>query len=180
MYCRKCGRDLPDTTEICPVCGTPTRKAIRKKRASLTVRCIYAVDLLTFLTGIVHAFLLATASHYVRGTQHGLLVERWRQYALYPALRWVDILFTILLIAMFVFAVLMRYQLMQGNRLGLVFLGIAVGLALLWGIQYPLMIRLVTGIPSRILGFSLIQGGVFAVAAAFPTVYLFRSDEILY
>ena len=36
MYCKKCGRDLPDKTEICPVCGTPTRHGLKKKLNSPT------------------------------------------------------------------------------------------------------------------------------------------------
>ena len=180
MYCRKCQRDLPDELDACPVCGTPTRSAVRKKRASFAKKCILAMDLLSFLTGVIHAFLLATASHYVRQSANGLLYERLLQYELHPALRLVDTVFTVLLIGMFVCAVAMRYHLMRERRLGLVFLGITVGIALLWGIQYPLTVRLVTGIPSRIMGFSLIQTGVFAALAAFPTVYLFRSDEIIY
>lgn len=180
MYCRKCGRDLPDHLDACPVCGTLTRRAVRKKRGSPTKRCIIAVDLLTFVTGLIHAFLLATASHYVRATQNGLLYDRLVQYSLHPALRWVDSVFTILLIAMFICAVIMRYRLMREQRLGLVFLGITVGLALLWGVQYPIMVQLVTGIPSRIMGFVWIQTGVFAAAVAYPTVHLFRSDDMIY
>lgn len=180
MYCRKCGRDLPDDVDVCPVCGTLTRKAVRKKRGSPIKRCIIAVDFLTFLTGVIHAFLLATASHYVRSSQNGLLYDRLVQYSLHPMLRLVDSVFTLLLIAMFICAVIMRYQLMREKKLGLVFLGITVGLALLWGIQYPLLVQLATGIPSRIMGFVWIQTGVFAAAVAYPAVRLFRSDDFIY
>ena len=180
MYCRRCNRDIPDGVDVCPVCGNATRAATRKWFRSPLQKCIRIVDALSFFTCVIHAFILATASHYVRETKYGILYDRLLQYELHPALRWVDILFTLLLVAAFICAVIMRYHLTHGRRAGLVFLGITVGLALLWGIQYPLMVKLATGIPSRIMVFSLIQAGIYAAAVAFPTVYLFRSEDVIY
>ena len=180
MYCKKCGRDLPDKTEICPVCGTPTRRGLKKKLNSPTKILIRVLDMLSTLTSLVHALLWITASHYVRGTANGLFYERQVQYWIYPALKWVDILFVLLFFAIPVFSVLMRYNLMRDRRIGRLFLCISVGLSLLWGILYPLVIRSCTGIASPVMTFCWIQAAVYAALAAYPTIHLLRTKEIAY
>jgi hypothetical protein len=140
---------------------------------------IRALDILSMIMTLIHAFLWATASHFVRGTANGLIYERQVQYWIYPALKWIDVIFVLLLIAIPVFSVLMRYNLMRDRRIGLLFLGITVGLSFLWGIQYPLVIQYNTGISSPIMIFCWLQAAVYAALAAYPAIHLFRSDEFI-
>lgn len=180
MYCRKCGRDIPDNLDTCPVCGVPTRQGLKKLRNTPTKIMIRFLDILSMIMTLIHAFLWATASHFVRGTANGLLYERQVQYWIYPTLKWIDGIFALLLIAIPAFSVLMRYNLMRERQVGRIFLGITVGLSLLWGIQYPLVIHYVTGIASPVMGFCWIQALVYAALAAYPTIHLLRSEDILY
>ena len=178
MYCRKCQYDLPDTTEVCPVCGTPTRRHARKQNLSLKW-LVYILDMITMLSGLLHALLWATASHYVTETTHGLWLDREYQYQLHPALVPVDIIFAILFFSIPVFSVLMRYQLMRMRSLGRIFLIITLAVTILWGILYPLLVSAVTGMISPLMGLVLVQAAVYVGLTTVPTVILMKSDKIV-
>ena len=179
MYCRKCQYDLPDTTEVCPVCGTPTRRHARKQNLSLK-RLVIFLDAITMASGLVHILLWATASHYVTDASRGLLLARQYQYQLYPDLATVDLIFAVLFLAIPIFSALMRYQLMRMRCKGRIFLVITLAATILWGILYPLLINAVTGMRSPLVWLVLIQSTVYAGLAIVPTIILLKSDKIIY
>ena len=179
MYCRRCQYDLPDGTEVCPVCSTPTPRGARKRNATLKW-FIRFLDILTMLSGLIHALMWGSGSHFVHETTYGFLVDRQLQYDIHPGLLAVDILFAVLFLAIPIFSAMMRFQLMRERRIGRVFLVITLAVTLLWGLLYPLLICAVTGVLSSLMWVALVQSIVYAVLAAVPSVILLKSDKFIY
>ena len=179
MYCIKCQYDIPDGVGVCPVCNTPTRRTIRKHNASLKF-FIRFLDILTMIAGLLHVFILVTASHYVKATTSGLFLDREYLYFAHPSLVYVDLLFAVLYLAIPTFSAIMRYKLMRERRIGKLFLVIALSVTLLWGILYPLAISAVTGTVPYMMRFALIQAGIYAVLAAVPAAILLKSDKFVF
>ena len=177
MYCSRCQNEIPDGTTECPVCGSITRRGFRKRHAALKF-FIRFLDTLTMLAGVLHVFMLGTASHFVNQTTYGLYIEREIEYFLYPGLKAVDVIFAVLLIAIPVFSVMMRYKLMREQRIGRLFLAIALAVTTLWGIAYPMAIYAVTGIISTMLWFSVCQTIIYVLLAAGPTIVIMKSSRI--
>ena len=179
MYCQKCGYDLPDNTDVCPVCGTLTRRAVLVRHKPMKL-CIRWVDILSMLMTAVFALFWGTGSHYIQKHTTDIFTERGLRYDLHPGLLTVDILFAVLLVSVVVFSVMTRYSLMRERRIGLILLPITLLLTLAWGILYPLLTQAATGIISPYMTFCIIQAVVYAVLVLAPAVVIFRSDQFIY
>ena len=179
MNCWKCDYELPDSTDVCPVCGSPTRSHVRKVTKTVK-RLVFSMDVLTMLCGVIHIFIWATASHYIRGTVHGLLWDRQLQYEMNPKLLAVDVIFAILFLAIPALSAIMRYQLFRFRKSGKIFLAISFSLTLLWGILYPLSVQAVNGVSSPLWTVVIIQSVAYAALGIMPAVLLLRSDEFIY
>lgn len=179
MYCRKCQYEIPDNVDICPVCGLPTRRAVRKHNAPLKF-LIRFLDIITMLSGLLHMLVLVTASHYIKSSEAGLLLHREYLLYFYPSLLYVDLIFAALYLAIPTLSVMMRYKLMRERRVGKLFLVLALSVTLLWGIAYPLVISAITGVAPYMMRFTLIQAGVYAALAAVPAAILLKSDKFIF
>lgn len=179
MFCRRCQYDLPDGTEVCPVCGTMTRRKARRRNAPLKFLIRY-LDILTMLSLLLHAFVWATGAHFVIDGSIGLIDARKYLYLAHKGLSAVDLAFAALIVANIVFSVVMRYKLMREYRIGKLFLIVSLTLCLLWGILYPLAICAMTGALSTMMGLAYVQAAVYAVLAIVPAVILLKSDQLIF
>ena len=99
MFCRRCQYDLPDGTEVCPVCGTMTRRKARRRNAPLKFLIRY-LDILTMLSLLLHAFVWATGAHFVIDGSIGLIDARKYLYLAHKGLSAVDLAFAALISAL--------------------------------------------------------------------------------
>ena len=131
------------------------------------------------LMNFLNAYILISASHYTEDFTYGILVNQALGYLTYPALKVVDILFGILLLAISVGVVMSRYYIRQDDNVG-VYLAICCNAAiLLWTLIYPLIVKLITGIISPVSVFFIVQASVFAVISVTLSILMLKENYII-
>lgn len=178
MICKNCRCTIPNGSEVCPACNTPTKKKVNIERKLLKF-VMLGSDFFIYLSLVVNIFILFTGSHYLASYQYGILYEKRCFYAEFPALFTIDIIFAVLLVLFPLFSVLARYNVNLLRRTGAVFTLISFCVALLWSVFYALSVMLTVGFVSPILPFLIPQISVTFVLGVAASTFLFSSDMLV-
>lgn len=178
MICKHCNSIVSEWESECSVCGRSLSNSGKGKDYLITV--IRMSDLLIFLMTVLNGILVITASHYTLSTENGIFYEKMVVYYYYPTLRWMDLASEIALLIVLALSAASHYMMKRERRAGLrLMIGLHI-FTLVWSIEYPILIYMITRIVSPILTFTVIQIAVYAVLAFLLSWYFIRSNRFHY
>ena len=76
MYCKKCGKELPDNSKFCSACGTAQPKVINSNKSSESKNKNKKIALIGII--ILVMIVIASINHYTKGETQ--LIGRWDVY----------------------------------------------------------------------------------------------------
>ena len=179
MNCRKCCSILPEGTLVCPVCGTRhRRKKTTRLKLFLAARDITAI--LSFVMIFLNAFMNITASHYSTLYEEGILVAKWSAYYAFPALEVLDVIFyAVYAIALGILSVSVNLS-HRARYAGAVMTAVSNACVIGMSVIYPLVASLIIGMPSPLAIPTAIVILVYTAIVTVTTVYIFKSNYLIY
>lgn len=174
MICKRCDTTIPDNCTVCPVCGNPLVRP-KNNRAKRIRRVALLSPILNFLLWGVNLFILLVAGHLPVHLSSDPSYVLQTMYLLYPGLDAANVIFALLFTASLVLSLFATYRMQKYRRSGPILLAVSHATQFCWTLLYPAALYFIVGTLSPIWLPILIGAAVYAIAATYTTVYLFRT-----
>ncbi len=179
MTCKKCKQIIPDGTVDCPYCGMhrPERMPSDLRRLYLSMAL---ATVSTFFVSVINFFLNVTAAHYSDVYELGILISKLWAYESIPALEAVDVAFYVVYLLTVAIAAVGYNDARISRRRGAILIALANALALLATVVYPLITYALSDMISPVLWITTVMAIIHTAVSVICTVYLFKSDFLIY
>ncbi len=179
MTCKKCKQIIPDGTVDCPYCGMhrPERMPSDLRRLYLSMAL---ATVSTFVVSLLNFFLNVTAAHYSDTYEVGILISKLWAYEAIPALEAVDVSFYVVYLLTVAIVSVGYNDARISRRRGAILIAVANAIALAATVVYPLITYALTDVVSPVLWITAVMALVHAAVSVICTVYLFKSNFLIY